>query len=93
MSDNVRIAVVGGGYGAKVPLPAYAALDEFEPDQPPQIGLALELIPHGFDRDSGLMRLSLREARTPLEHSSTRRETSSGSRAARLKAIWPSPGR
>jgi predicted dehydrogenase len=31
MSDPVKIAVVGGGYGAKVPLPAYAALDEFEP--------------------------------------------------------------
>ena len=27
----VKIAIVGGGYGAKVPLPAYAALDEFEP--------------------------------------------------------------
>ncbi|MGI8728692.1 MAG: Gfo/Idh/MocA family protein [Solirubrobacteraceae bacterium] len=31
MSDPVRIAVVGGGYGAKVPLPAYSELDEFEP--------------------------------------------------------------
>ena len=31
MSDPVKIAVVGGGYGAKVPLPAYAELDEFEP--------------------------------------------------------------
>jgi predicted dehydrogenase len=31
MSPKVRIAVVGGGYGAKVPLPAYAELDEFEP--------------------------------------------------------------
>jgi predicted dehydrogenase len=27
----VKIAVIGGGYGAKVPLPAYAELDEFEP--------------------------------------------------------------
>ena len=31
MSDPIKIAVVGGGYGAKVPLPAYAELDEFEP--------------------------------------------------------------
>ncbi len=31
MSDPVKIAVVGGGYGAKVPLPAYVALAEFEP--------------------------------------------------------------
>jgi predicted dehydrogenase len=31
MSDPVRIAVFGGGYGAKVPLPVYRELDEFEP--------------------------------------------------------------
>jgi predicted dehydrogenase len=31
MPEPVKIAVVGGGYGAKVPLPAYAELDEFEP--------------------------------------------------------------
>jgi predicted dehydrogenase len=31
MSEPVKIAVIGGGYGAKVPLPAYAELDEFEP--------------------------------------------------------------
>jgi len=31
MSDPVKIAVVGGGYGAKVPLPVYRELDEFEP--------------------------------------------------------------
>lgn len=31
MSNPVKIAVVGGGYGAKIPLPAYAELDEFEP--------------------------------------------------------------
>lgn len=31
MTDPIKIAVVGGGYGAKVPLPAYAELDEFEP--------------------------------------------------------------
>ena len=31
MPDPVKIAVVGGGYGAKVPLPAYVELDEFEP--------------------------------------------------------------
>lgn len=31
MSRPVKIAVVGGGYGAKVPLPVYGELDEFEP--------------------------------------------------------------
>lgn len=31
MPNPVRIAVVGGGYGAKVALPGYAALEEFEP--------------------------------------------------------------
>ena len=31
MSDPIKIAVVGGGYGAKVPLPVYGELDEFEP--------------------------------------------------------------
>ncbi|HUR87238.1 MAG TPA: Gfo/Idh/MocA family oxidoreductase [Solirubrobacteraceae bacterium] len=31
MSGPVRIAIAGGGYGAKVPLPVYAELAEFEP--------------------------------------------------------------
>ena len=31
MDDPVKIAVAGGGYGAKVVLPAYQELDEFEP--------------------------------------------------------------
>jgi len=31
MSDPIKIAVAGGGYGAKVALPAYAGLGEFEP--------------------------------------------------------------
>ncbi|MDQ3886718.1 MAG: Gfo/Idh/MocA family oxidoreductase [Actinomycetota bacterium] len=31
MSNPVRIAVVGGGYGSKVALPCYADLEEFEP--------------------------------------------------------------
>ena len=31
MPDPVRIAIAGGGYGAKVPLPVYGELDEFEP--------------------------------------------------------------
>ncbi len=31
MPEPVKIAVVGGGYGAKVPLPAYAELTEFQP--------------------------------------------------------------
>jgi predicted dehydrogenase len=31
MSEPVKIAIAGGGYGAKVPLPVYLELDEFEP--------------------------------------------------------------
>jgi predicted dehydrogenase len=31
VEEPVKIAVAGGGYGAKVPLPVLAALDEFEP--------------------------------------------------------------
>ncbi|MDQ3631708.1 MAG: Gfo/Idh/MocA family oxidoreductase, partial [Actinomycetota bacterium] len=31
MDNAVKIAVVGGGYGAKVALPVFGALDEFEP--------------------------------------------------------------
>jgi predicted dehydrogenase len=30
-SGPVKIAIAGGGYGAKVPLPVYGELDEFEP--------------------------------------------------------------
>jgi predicted dehydrogenase len=31
MPNPVKIAIAGGGYGAKVPLPVYGKLDEFEP--------------------------------------------------------------
>lgn len=31
MSNPVKIAVAGGGYGAEIPLPVYGELDEFEP--------------------------------------------------------------
>jgi predicted dehydrogenase len=31
MPNPVKIAIAGGGYGAKVPLPVYGELDEFEP--------------------------------------------------------------
>ena len=41
----------------------FVPLDEFEPDQPPSVGDILDLVPHGFDKSSGLMRLSLREAK------------------------------
>ena len=47
---------VGGKSEGVVPL------DDFEPDTPPTVGQVLNLIPHGFDSESGLMRLSLREA-------------------------------
>lgn len=47
-------------------------LDEFEPDAPPTIGQVLSLVPQGFDRESGLMRLSLREARVQADLESLR---------------------
>jgi len=47
-------------------------LDEFEPDEPPVVGQVLSLIPHGFDRESGLMRLSLREAKVEANLESLR---------------------
>lgn len=47
-------------------------LDEFEPDQPPAVGQELSVVPHGFDRESGLMRLSLREAQTQADLESLR---------------------
>src|SRR5687768_8209245 len=31
MSEPVKIAVAGGGYGSKVALPVYSELEEFEP--------------------------------------------------------------
>jgi len=31
MSNPVRIAIAGGGYGSKVALPVYTELEEFEP--------------------------------------------------------------
>jgi small subunit ribosomal protein S1 len=42
-------------------------LDEFEPDEPPHPGQVLSLVPQGFDRESGLMRLSLREAKVQAD--------------------------
>jgi small subunit ribosomal protein S1 len=45
----------------------FVALDEFEPDQPPVIDQVLDLVPQGFDKDSGLMRLSLREAKLAVD--------------------------
>ena len=47
-------------------------LDEFEPDEPPQVGQVFSLVPQGFDRDSGLMRLSLREAKVQADLDSLR---------------------
>lgn len=47
-------------------------LDEFEPDEPPTVGQVLSLIAQGFDRESGLMRLSLREARVEADLDSLR---------------------
>ncbi len=51
---------------------AFLPLDEFEPDQPPTVGQLLQFIPHGFDRDSGLMRLSLRQVRAEADWASIR---------------------
>ncbi len=47
----------------------FLSLDEFPPDKPPQIGDSFDLVPHGFDKDSGLMRLSLSEIRTDSDTS------------------------
>lgn len=41
---------------------AYLPLDEFEPDQPPVAGQMRTFVVQGVDTESGLMRLSLREA-------------------------------
>jgi small subunit ribosomal protein S1 len=41
---------------------AYLPLDEFEPDQPPVAGQMRTFVVQGLDTESGLMRLSLREA-------------------------------
>ncbi len=50
----------------------FVALDEFEPDQPPVIDQVLDLVPQGFDKESGLMRLSLREAKLAVDMESIR---------------------
>ncbi len=47
-------------------------LDDFEPDEPPEVGQVLHLVPHGFDQESGLMRLSVSEARTQASLESLR---------------------
>lgn len=41
---------------------AFLSLDEFEPDQPPVAGQMRTFVVQGLDAESGLMRLSLREA-------------------------------
>jgi small subunit ribosomal protein S1 len=48
-------------YGGKSE--GFVPLDEFEADSPPEVGQIFTFIPHGFDRDSGQMRLSLREVK------------------------------
>jgi small subunit ribosomal protein S1 len=48
------------------------SIDEFEPDQPPTIGQVLDLVPHGFDKDSGLMRLSRSEVKLQADVESVR---------------------
>ena len=42
---------------------AFVSLDEFDPHDPPKAGQTLSFTMQGLDRDSGLMRLSLREAK------------------------------
>lgn len=58
-------------YGGKSE--GFVSLDEFEPEDPPQVGQVYDFIPHGFDRDSGQMRLSLRETKTEADWSSIKR--------------------
>lgn len=49
-------------YGAKSE--GVVPIDEFPPDQPPVVGQAVSLVPHGLERESGLMRLSVHETKT-----------------------------
>ena len=48
------------------------SIDEFAPDQPPTVGQVLDLVPHGFDKEMGLMRLSLREVKLQVDAESVR---------------------
>ncbi|MFO0838537.1 MAG: S1 RNA-binding domain-containing protein [Phycisphaerae bacterium] len=62
-----RIVAIRGGdvfvdVGGKAE--AFVPLDEFDSHHQPEIGQNFEFIMHGFDSESGLMRLSLREVRT-----------------------------
>jgi small subunit ribosomal protein S1 len=50
----------------------FLTLDDFEPEQPPKIGDVHTFVMQGFDRESGLMRLSLREAKTEANWESLR---------------------
>lgn len=43
---------------------AFLAIDEFPENEPPQPGQVMSFMMQGLDRDSGLMRLSLREVQT-----------------------------
>jgi small subunit ribosomal protein S1 len=56
---SIREPDVFVDYGGKSE--GFLPLDEF--DGPPEIGQVFEFIPHGFDRDSGQMRLSLRDVK------------------------------
>lgn len=51
---------------------AFLPLDEFDPHTPPQPGELHTFVMQGIDRESGLMRLSLREARTEADLDSIR---------------------
>jgi len=64
---SIRGAEVFVDYGGKAE--GFIPLDEFESDQPPQVGQVYEFIPHGFDRDSGQMRLSLRDVKHDVDWS------------------------
>jgi len=57
---------IGGKSEGVVPL------EEFAPDDPPEVGQTLSLVPQGFDRESGLMRLSLREVKVQVDLDSLR---------------------
>lgn len=45
----------------------FLTLDDFEADHPPVVGESHAFVMQGFDGDSGLMRLSLREARLEVD--------------------------
>jgi len=72
---------------------AFLTLDDFEPDDPPKVGDVRDFVMRGVDSDSGMMRLSLREARTDaafeeLKISDVIEARVTGSNIGGLELMW-----